>query len=99
MLGLSLAIIPWRDPSASPEARADDLLARLSTQEKVAQLMNHAPAIPRLGVPAFDYWNEGLYGLARNGEATVLPQAIGLSASIRSSISTGTGSHPPPIIS
>src|SRR5581483_6517810 len=70
----------WRDPHALPQARADDLLSRLSTQEKVAQLMNHAPAIPRLGVPAFDYWSEGLHGLARNGEATVFPQAIGLAA-------------------
>ena len=70
----------WRDPRALPQARADDLLSRLSTQEKVAQLMNHAPAIPKLGVPAYDYWSEGLHGLARNGEATVFPQAIGLAA-------------------
>jgi len=70
----------WRDPHASPQARAEDLLSRLTTQEKVAQLMNDAPAIPRLGVPAFDYWSEGLHGLARNGHATVFPQAIGLAA-------------------
>ena len=70
----------WRDPHALPQARADDLLSRLTTQEKVAQLMNNAPAIPRLGVPAFDYWSEGLHGLARNGHATVFPQAIGLAA-------------------
>jgi len=70
----------WRDPRASPQARADDLLSRLTTQEKIAQLMNNAPAIPRLGVPAFDYWSEGLHGLARNGHATVFPQAIGLAA-------------------
>ncbi|MFL6602712.1 MAG: glycoside hydrolase family 3 C-terminal domain-containing protein [Steroidobacteraceae bacterium] len=70
----------WRDPHVAPLARADDLLSRLSTQEKVAQLMNHTPAIPRLGVPAFDYWSEGLHGLARNGDATVFPQAIGLAA-------------------
>ncbi len=70
----------WRDPRASPEARADDLLSRLTTQEKIAQLMNNAPAITRLGVPAFDYWSEGLHGLARNGQATVFPQAIGLAA-------------------
>jgi beta-glucosidase len=70
----------WRDPRASPQARADDLLSRLTTQEKIAQLMNSAPAIPRLRVPAFDYWSEGLHGLARNGRATVFPQAIGLAA-------------------
>ena len=70
----------WRDRYAAPQARADDLLSRLTTQEKIAQLMNDAPAIPRLGVPAFDYWSEGLHGLARNGHATVFPQAIGLAA-------------------
>jgi beta-glucosidase len=70
----------WRDPHASPQARADDLLSRLTTQEKIAQLMNNTPAIPRLGVPAFDYWSEGLHGLARHGDATVFPQAIGLAA-------------------
>src|SRR5690349_11006617 len=70
----------WRDPHAPPQARADDLLSRLTMQEKIAQLMNDAPAIPRLAVPAFDYWSEGLHGLARNGHATVFPQAIGLAA-------------------
>jgi len=70
----------WRDPHASPQARADDLLSRLTTQEKVAQLMNNTPAISRLGVPAYDYWSEGLHGVARNGHATVFPQAIGLAA-------------------
>jgi beta-glucosidase len=70
----------WRDPRASAQARADDLLSRLTTQEKIAQLMNNTPAIPRLGVPAFDYWSEGLHGVARNGHATVFPQAIGLAA-------------------
>src|SRR5438105_1457993 len=63
----------WRDPHAAPHARADDLLSRLTTREKIAQLMNDAPAIPRLAVPAFDYWSEGLHGLARNGRATVFP--------------------------
>jgi len=70
----------WRDPHAAPQARADDLLSRLTAREKIAQLMNDAPAIPRLAVPAFDYWSEGLHGLARNGHATVFPQAIGLAA-------------------
>jgi beta-glucosidase len=70
----------WRDPLVSPQARADDLLSRLTTQEKIAQLMNNTPAIARLGVPAFDYWSEGLHGVARNGHATVFPQAIGLAA-------------------
>lgn len=81
----------WRDPLALPQARADDLLSRLSIQEKVAQLMNHAPAIPRLGVPAYDYWSEGLHGLARNGEATVFPQAIGLAATWDRQLLQGVG--------
>ena len=81
----------WRDPRALPQARADDLLSRLSTREKVAQLMNHAPAIPRLGVPAYDYWSEGLHGLARNGEATVFPQAIGLAATWDRQLLQGVG--------
>ncbi|MDP9422266.1 MAG: glycoside hydrolase family 3 C-terminal domain-containing protein [Pseudomonadota bacterium] len=52
----------------------------LTLEEKAAQLQNAAPASPKLGLPAYDWWNEGLHGLARNGEATVFPQAIGLAA-------------------
>ncbi len=53
----------------------------MTRQEKIAQTMNAAPAIPRLGIPAYDWWSEGLHGIARNGYATVFPQAIGLAAS------------------
>ena len=60
--------------------RAEDLVRRLTLEEKVAQLMNGAPAIPRLGIPAYDWWSEGLHGVARAGIATVFPQAIGLAA-------------------
>ena len=63
------------------EARARALVAKMTLAEKVAQLQNDAPAIPRLGVPAYDWWNEGLHGHARDGYATVFPQAIGLAAS------------------
>ena len=49
-------------------------------EQKAAQLQNEAPADPALGLPAYDWWNEGLHGLARDGEATVFPQAIGLAA-------------------
>ena len=70
----------WRDPAQPVDARAKDLLARLSPAEKIAQMRNSAPAIPRLGVPAYDYWNECLHGVARAGNATVFPQAIGLAA-------------------
>ncbi|HEY8229314.1 MAG TPA: glycoside hydrolase family 3 C-terminal domain-containing protein [Rhodanobacteraceae bacterium] len=61
--------------------RAQALVAKLTLKEKVAQLQDNAPAIPRLGVPAYTWWNEGLHGLARGGFATVFPQAIGLAAS------------------
>lgn len=70
----------YRDLDRSFEERADDLISRLTLEEKVAQLGNNAPAIPRLGVPAYDWWNEALHGVARAGQATVFPQAIGLAA-------------------
>ncbi|MBB5942500.1 glycoside hydrolase family 3 C-terminal domain-containing protein [Xanthomonas sp. 3307] len=62
------------------EDRAAALVAKMTRAEKIAQAMNDAPAIPRLGVPAYEWWSEGLHGIARNGEATVFPQAIGLAA-------------------
>lgn len=61
--------------------RAAALVAKMTLPEKVAQLQSRAPAIPRLHVPAYAWWNEGLHGLARNGFATVFPQSIGLAAS------------------
>ena len=71
----------WRDPSKPLRTRADDLIRRMALAEKVAQLKNAAPAIPRLGLPAFDYWNEALHGIANNGAATVFPEPIGGAAS------------------
>ncbi len=71
---------PYLDPRRPPAARAADLLRRLTVEEKIAQLMTAAPAIPRLGVPAYDWWNEALHGVARAGRATVFPQAIALAA-------------------
>lgn len=53
----------------------------MTLEEKAAQLQDSAPAIPRLGIPAYTYWNEALHGIARAGEATVFPQAIGMAAS------------------
>jgi beta-glucosidase len=70
----------WRVPSQPLPARANDLIRRMSLAEKVAQLQNGAPAIPRLGLPAYDYWSEALHGVANNGDATVFPQAIGAAA-------------------
>ena len=76
----SAARPPYLDPRLPDAARAADLVGRLTLEEKVAQLMNRAPAIPRLGIPAYDWWSEGLHGVARAGVATVFPQAIGLAA-------------------
>jgi beta-glucosidase len=71
---------PYKDPSLSVEKRVADLIARMTLEEKVSQMMNAAEPIDRLGVPAYDWWNEGLHGVARAGYATVFPQAIGLAA-------------------
>jgi beta-glucosidase len=71
---------PWQDPGRPVDARVADLLSRLTLEEKVAQLGHESPAIPRLGIPAYDWWNEALHGVARAGKATVFPQAIGLAA-------------------
>jgi beta-glucosidase len=70
----------YRDPRLSAIARATDLVHRMTVPEKIAQTMTSAPAIPRLGVPAYDWWNEALHGVARAGRATVFPQAIALAA-------------------
>ena len=70
----------WKDPAQPVAARANDLVRRLSLAEKIQQMRNSAPAIPRLGIPAYNYWNECLHGVARAGNATVFPQAIGLAA-------------------
>ncbi|HZB45640.1 MAG TPA: glycoside hydrolase family 3 N-terminal domain-containing protein, partial [Pyrinomonadaceae bacterium] len=71
---------PYLDPSLPLERRVADLVSRMTLEEKVSQMMNAAPAIPRLGVPEYDWWNEALHGVAFNGVATVFPQAIGLGA-------------------
>jgi beta-glucosidase len=70
----------YKDPSAPITARVADLVGRMTIEEKSAQMQNSAPAISRLGVPAYDYWNEALHGVARAGEATMFPQAIGMAA-------------------
>src|SRR5215204_650359 len=71
---------PYLDPALPLGRRVDDLVSRMTLEEKVSQMMNGAPAIPRLGVPEYDWWNEALHGVAFNGVATVFPQAIGLGA-------------------
>src|SRR5262245_27922901 len=71
---------PYKDPSLPIEKRVDDLVSRMTLEEKVSQMTNAAASIERLGVPAYDWWNEALHGVARAGYATVFPQAIGLAA-------------------
>jgi beta-glucosidase len=71
---------PYLNPSLSPARRAADLVSRMTLDEKVLQMQNSAPAIPRLGVGVFNYWNEALHGVA-SGRATVFPEPIGLGAS------------------
>ena len=63
--------------------RAKELVAKMTLEEKCSQLRYNAPAIKRLGIPAYNWWNEGLHGVARSGQATVFPQAIGLAALTR----------------
>ena len=70
----------WKDASQPVAARVQDLVRRLSPVEKVQQMSDAAPAVPRLGIPAYDYWSECLHGVARAGIATVFPQAIGMAA-------------------
>ncbi|MBZ5671627.1 MAG: glycoside hydrolase family 3 C-terminal domain-containing protein [Acidobacteriia bacterium] len=70
----------YRDTSLPIEKRVADLVSRMTLEEKVRQMQHTAPAIPRLGVPSYDWWSEALHGVARSGYATVFPQAIGMAA-------------------
>ncbi len=72
-------IIPMRDRTEAA-SKARELVSRMTLEEKASQLKYDAPAIPRLGIPAYNWWNEVLHGVARAGTATVFPQAIGLAA-------------------
>ena len=61
--------------------RAQELVSKMTTEEKASQLRYNSPGIPRLSIPEYNWWNEGLHGVARAGTATVFPQAIGMAAS------------------
>ncbi len=71
---------PWLNTSLPIDQRVDDLISQMTLEEKVQQMRDHAPAIPRLGVPKYDWWNEGLHGVAFAGYATNFPQVIGMAA-------------------
>ena len=77
---------PYKDPSLPVERRIDDLISRMTLEEKASQLGHTSAAVPRLGVPAYNWWNEGLHGVARAGYATVFPQAIGMAATFDDSL-------------
>ncbi|MFP3896820.1 MAG: glycoside hydrolase family 3 C-terminal domain-containing protein [Anaerolineales bacterium] len=70
----------YKDPTASVEERVEDLISHMTLKEKVSQMVHDATAIERLDVPAYNWWNECLHGVARAGVATVFPQAIGMAA-------------------
>ena len=78
--------LPYMDASLTPSQRADDLCSRLTVEEKISLMMNNSPAIPRLGIPQFEWWNEALHGVGRNGTATVFPVTIGMAASWNDSL-------------
>jgi len=71
---------PFQDPSVDIEHRVEDLIMKLSLEEKASLMLYNSPAIDRLGIQEYNWWNECLHGVARAGEATVFPQAIGLAA-------------------
>lgn len=71
---------PYLNPQLPIEQRVNDLISRMTPEEKVSQMMNSAAAIERLGVPAYNWWSEALHGVARAGSATVFPQAIAMAA-------------------
>ena len=80
-ISASAQMLPYQNPALSPEQRAEDLCSRLTLEEKASLMMDQSPAIPRLGIPQFEWWNEALHGVGRNGFATVFPITMGMAAS------------------
>jgi beta-glucosidase len=74
------ASLPFLDPDLDLNRRVDDLIGRLTLEEKIGQMLHESMAVERLGLPAYNWWNEACHGIARNGRATVFPQVIGLGA-------------------
>ena len=81
MLTANAQLLPYLNPNLSAEERAEDLCSRLTLEEKALLMMDRSPAIPRLGIPQFEWWNETLHGVGRNGIATVFPITMGMAAS------------------
>lgn len=79
-------VLPYKNPKLPLDQRVDDLVSRMTLEEKISQMQNAAPAISRLGVAEYEWWNEALHGVARAGIATVFPQAIGLAATFNDKI-------------
>ena len=80
-MSLGAQTLPYQNPNLPAAQRADDLLTRLTLEEKVSLMMDTSPAIERLGIPQFQWWNEALHGVGRNGFATVFPITMGMAAS------------------
>jgi beta-glucosidase len=76
----------YLDPNVSLDVRVHDLISRMTPEEKVYQMMNNTPAIPRLHIPEYNWWNEALHGVARSGIATIFPQPIGMAATFDDSL-------------
>lgn len=74
--------------------RAADLVAQMTLHEKVSQMLSWAPAIERLGIPAYNWWSEGIHGVGRAGTATVFPQAIGMAAAFDEDMMEQVGATP-----
>jgi beta-glucosidase len=79
-------LLPYQEPDLSIEQRVNDLVSRMTLDEKISQMMNAADSIARLGIPDYNWWSEGLHGVANSGVATVFPQAIGLGATWNDSL-------------
>lgn len=76
----SMAQDIYLNPEADIDQRVEDLISKLTLEEKVDQMLMNTSGISRLNIPPYDYWNEALHGVGRSGKATVFPQAIGLAA-------------------
>ena len=80
-MAMTAQTLPYQNPQLTAAERADDLLSRLTLDEKVKLMMDQSPAIARLGIPQFQWWNEALHGIGRNGYATVFPITMAMAAS------------------